>query len=87
MFTKLLCIVNIRWYKKEQLILHLSLLGMKGRGAKHPFEQPSFQHLAVTLKINMCTPNFVKSTTNLTNTHQIASIISKFSPGTCPRAP
>ena len=30
MFSKLLCIVNISCYKKEQLKLHRSLLGVKG---------------------------------------------------------
>ena len=39
-------------YDKEQLKLHQSLLGVKfgGGGQKQPYEQPSFQHLAVTLK-------------------------------------
>ena len=31
-FSKLLCIVNISSYKKEQLILHQSLLSVKGGG-------------------------------------------------------
>ena len=58
MFSKLLCIVNISSHKKEQLKLHRSLLGVKGGGGqKQPSEQPSLQHLAVTLKINICRPN------------------------------
>ena len=44
--------------EKEQLKLHQSLLGVKGGGQKQPSEQPSLQHLAVTLKINICRPNF-----------------------------
>ena len=54
MFSKLLCIVNIRCYKIEQLKLHRSLLGVKGGGQKRPPEQPSPQHLTViTLKCNI----------------------------------
>ena len=59
MFSKPLCIVNKSSYEKEQLKLHQSFLGVKGGGGqKQPFEQPSLQHLAVTLKINICNPNF-----------------------------
>ena len=55
MFSKLLCIVNKNSYEKEQLKLHQSLLGVKGGGGKNqPFEQPSMQLLAVSLKINIC---------------------------------
>ena len=47
-------------YKKEQLKLHQSLLGVKGGGGKNsPLNSPrSLQHLAVTLNINICRPNF-----------------------------
>ena len=47
-------------YKKEQLKLHQSLLGVKGGGGKNsPLNSPrSRQHLAVTLNINICRPNF-----------------------------
>ena len=50
--SKLLYIVNISSYKKEQLKLHRSFLGVKGGGVgqKQPSEQPSLQHLAVTEK-------------------------------------
>ena len=51
-------VVNKSSYEKEQLKLHQSLLGVKGGGQKQPSEQPSLQHLAVTLKINICRPNF-----------------------------
>ena len=54
-FSKLLCIVNISCYKKEQLKLHRSLLGVKGGGGP---KQPSLQHLTVTLKCNIFGPNF-----------------------------
>ena len=64
MFLKLLCIVNISCYKKEELKLHRSLLGVKGGGQK----QPSLQHLTVTLKYNIFDQILVKSTTNSTNT-------------------
>ena len=70
MSSKLLCIVIISCYKKEQLKLHRSLLGVKGGGAKQPSEQPSLQHLTVTPKCNIFGPNLVKSTTNSTNTLQ-----------------
>ena len=66
MFSKLLCIVNKSSYKKEQLKLHQSLLGVKGGEGK----QPSLQHLAVTLKSICVGQILVKSTTNLTNTFQ-----------------
>ena len=56
MFSKLLCIVNKSSYEKEQLKLHFWVL--KGEGPKQPFEQPFLRHLAVTLKINICRPNF-----------------------------
>ena len=60
MFSKLLCIVNKSNYEKEQLKLNQSLLGMKegGGGQNQPSEQPSIQLLAVSLKINICRPNF-----------------------------
>ena len=59
MFSKLRCIVNKSSYEKEQLKLHQSLLGVKGGGGQNqPSEQPSLQHLAVWLKINICRPNF-----------------------------
>ena len=61
MFLKLLCFVNISCYKKDQLKLHRSLLGVKrggGRGQKQPYEQPSLQHLTVTLKCNIFLPSF-----------------------------
>ena len=51
-------IVNISSYKKERLKLHRSLLGVKGGGQKQPPEQPSLQHLTVTLKCNIVLPNF-----------------------------
>ena len=35
MFSKLLCIVNKSSYKKEQLKLHQSPLGVKGGGGKN----------------------------------------------------
>ena len=38
-FSKQLCIVNIRCYKTEQLKLHRSLLGVKGGGGRQ--KQPS----------------------------------------------
>ena len=58
MFSKLLCIVNKSSYEKEQLKLHQSLLGVKeGGGQNQSSEQPSLQHLGVTLKINICRPN------------------------------
>ena len=66
MFSKLLCIVNISCYKRKKM--HQSLLGVKGGGAKQPSEQPSLQHLTVTLKCNIFGPNLVKSTTNSTKT-------------------
>ena len=66
MFSKLLCIVNIRCYKVDQLKLHRSLiLGVKGGGGQ---KQPSPQHLTVTLKCNIFFQNLVKSTTSSTNT-------------------
>ena len=70
MFSKLLCIINISCYKKEQLKLHRPLLGVKGggEGPKKPSEQPSLQHLTVTLKCNILDQILVRSTTNLTNT-------------------
>ena len=54
--TSLIKVVN----EKEQLKLHQSLLGVKGGGGgqNQPSEQPSLQHLAVSLKINICRPNF-----------------------------
>ena len=59
MFSKLRCIVNKSSYEKEQLKLHQSLLGVKGGGGQNqPSEQSSLQHLAVSLKINICRPNF-----------------------------
>ena len=51
--SKLLYIVNISSYKKEQLKLHPSLLGVREAGEggqKQLSEQPSFQHLAVKEK-------------------------------------
>ena len=48
MFSKLLYIVNISMVIK---------IYEKG-GGKQPFKQPSPQHLAVTLKINIYRPNF-----------------------------
>ena len=71
MFSKLLCIVNIiiSSYKKEQLKLHRSLLCVKGGGVqKQPSEEPSLQHLAVTVKINILGQILVKRTTNSTTT-------------------
>ena len=66
---KTTCIVIKSSYEKEELKLHQSLLGVKGGGgAKQPSEQSSLQHLAVTQKINICRPNFCKSTTKSTNT-------------------
>ena len=51
MISKLLRLVNKSSYEKEELKLHQSLLGVKwGGGQKQPSEQPSLQHLAVTLK-------------------------------------
>ena len=44
MFSKLLYIVNISSYKKEQLKVHGSFLGVKGGRQKQPF----LQHLDVT---------------------------------------
>ena len=66
MFSKLLCIVNISCYKIEHMKLYRSLLGVKGEGGgpKQPSEQPSLQHLTLTLKNQI----LVKSTTNSTNT-------------------
>ena len=58
MFSKLLCIVNKSSYEKEHLKLHQLLLGVKGGGGNQPSEQPSLQHLDVSLKINICRPNF-----------------------------
>ena len=64
MFSKLRCIVNKSSYEKEQLKLHQSLLGVKegGGGQNQPSEQSSLQHLAVSLKINICRPNFSLNT-------------------------
>ena len=63
MFSKLRCIVNKSSYEKEQLKLHQSLLGVKGGGGQNqPSEQSSLQHLAVSLKINICRPNFSLNT-------------------------
>ena len=60
MFSKLLCIVNISSYKKEQLKLHQSFLGVKGGGAKTAlYMNFSIQHIAVTLKIIISRPNFL----------------------------
>ena len=60
MFSKLLCIVNKSSYEKEELKLHQSLLGVKGGvGQKQPSAQPCLQHLAVSLKMNICRPNFL----------------------------
>ena len=53
-FSKLLCIVNKSSYKKEQLKLHQSLLGVKGGEGKTAFS-PTF---SCNAKINMCRPNF-----------------------------
>ena len=83
MFSKLLCIVNLSCSKKEQLKWHRSLLGVKGGGAKQPSEQPSLQHLTVTLKCNVLDQILVKSTTNSTkllkNVHKnIINILSIF---------
>ena len=76
MFSKQLCIVNIRCYKIEQLKLHRSLLDVKGGGGqKQPSEQPSFQHLTVTLKCNILFTKFklkIRQTqqTHLKNVHK-----------------
>ena len=52
-------IVNISCYKIVQLKLHRSLLSVKEMGGqKQPYEQPSLQHLTVTLKCNIFLPNF-----------------------------
>ena len=52
-------IVNIiSSYKKYNFKLHRSLLGGRGRGGEQPSEQPSLQHLAIMVKINIFTPNF-----------------------------
>ena len=51
-------LVNKSSYEKEQLKLHQSLLGVKGGDQNQPSEQPSIQLLAVSLKINICRPNF-----------------------------
>ena len=77
MFSKLLCIVNISCYKKEQLILHQSLLGVKGGGAKQP--SPTFNCNAKMQYF--FTKSLVKSTTNSTklleNVHKnIINILS-----------
>ena len=58
-----LCFQNYRAslissYKKEQFKLHRSLLGVRGGGGKQPSEQPSLQHLAVMVRINIFRPNF-----------------------------
>ena len=58
MFSKLLCIGSLSCYKKEQLKLYRLLLGVKGGSRKQPSEQPSLQHLTVTLKCNIFVPNF-----------------------------
>ena len=39
-FSKLPCIVNINSYKKEQLKLHRSLLGVRGGGGISPLNSP-----------------------------------------------
>ena len=54
---------NISSYKKEQLKLHRSHLGVKGKG----ITALSLQHLAVKVKINILGQIFVKSATNSTN--------------------
>ena len=63
---KLPCIVDISSYKKEQLKLHGSLLGVKGGGGSAS-EQSSLQHLAVMIKL-IVLGHLVKSATNSTNT-------------------
>ena len=65
MFSKLLYIANISRYKKRQLKLHRSLLGVKGGGAK---TAPSPTLIAVTVKINILVQILVKSAMYLTNT-------------------
>ena len=50
-------LVNISGYKKEQCKLHRSLLDVRG-GGESDSEQPSLQHLAVMVKINIFRPNF-----------------------------
>ena len=66
MFSKQLCIVNIRCYKIEQLKLHGSLLDMKGGGGQ---KQPSFQHLTVTLKCNSFFTKFLLKIRQTQQTH------------------
>ena len=68
MFSKLPCIVNICNYKKEQLKLNGSLLGVKGGGGGTASEQPSLQHLAVMIKSIVLGQILVKSATNSSNT-------------------
>ena len=99
MFSKLLCIVNIRCYKIEQLKVHQSLLGVKGGGGvggqKQPSEQPSPQHSTVMLKYNIFFYQIlVKSAPNSTNTlgkctykynKYIAHFFSKISGGGEPK--
>ena len=49
-------------YAKEQLKLHQSLLSVKFGGGGQ--KQPSLQHLAVTVKINIVGQILVKNATN-----------------------
>ena len=58
-----MCIVNKSSYEKNNLNC-INVLGVKGGGGQNqPSEQPSLQHLAVSLKINVG-QILVKSTTN-----------------------
>ena len=56
-------IYSLSSYKKKQFKLHRSLLGVRGGGGgvgnqPSEVEQPSLQHLAVMVKINIFRPNF-----------------------------
>ena len=44
--------------KRNNLNCINHFLVWKGGGQNQPSEQPSLQHLAVSLKINICRPNF-----------------------------
>ena len=59
MFLKLPCIVNISSYKKKLIASMTSWCegGGGGRG-NQPSEQPSLQHIAVMVKMNIFRPNF-----------------------------
>ena len=67
---------------KEKLKLHQSLiLGVEGGGQKQQSDQPSLQHLAVTLTImNICRPNFSEKYDKLNNINTLRKCTYKYCP-------